>query len=128
MLFSQRLKDLLKSTGYSQAQLADNLGVVQQTVSKWVNGKAEPDITTLIKCAALFNVSIDYLLGVSNCASICIDTKKDPSPEERERAVELAAAAVNGAADPQLAMPGDLAELSELVRQIVNQALDERNK
>lgn len=51
--------------GLTQNELADLLGVSQQTISKYENGTREPDIDTLINLSRIFNVSIDYLLGLS---------------------------------------------------------------
>jgi transcriptional regulator with XRE-family HTH domain len=47
----------------NQQELADRLGVSQQTISKYENGEREPDHNTLTKISELFSVSIDYLLG-----------------------------------------------------------------
>ena len=126
MTFQQRLKMLMKANDYSQEKLANIVGASQQSVSRWANGITEPDIATLIKCASLFGVSVDYLLGVTDSPAIYYDTKKDPSPSEREQAMNVAQAALNGNVVP--AMPADVKALSELVRQIVYQALEERDK
>ena len=65
----KRLKELRISAGISQQQLATHLGVSQQSVNKYENHNIEPDISVLIKMAALFNSSVDYLVGYSdvNC-------------------------------------------------------------
>ena len=65
-MFAQRLKELRKRSGVSQAALAGLLGVTQQAVGKWESGRATPDPQTLARIAANFSVSADYLLG-------CID-------------------------------------------------------
>lgn len=57
------LKDLRKENGLSQAELAAHLGVTQATLSGWENEKYDIDNETLKKISALFNVSIDYILG-----------------------------------------------------------------
>lgn len=124
----KRLKEIRKAKNVTQQQMADHLCIQRNSYTRYENGNRMPDHDMLLKIADYLEVSLDYLYGRTDNPTIYFDTKKDPSPEERERAVELAAAAVDGAADPQQAMPGDLAELSELVKQIVNQALDERNK
>jgi len=121
-----RLREVREAYNYTQEYVSEAIGVSRITYIRYENEERPIKGPELICLANLYNVSVDYLLGLTDVS--VYDTKKDPSPEERERAVELAAAAVDGAADPQQAMPGDLAELSELVRQIVNQALDERNK
>ena len=62
-MLSIRLKKLRSSTPYTQAQLADTLGVARTTYAMYEQGKREPDHETLNKIADHFNVSTDYLLG-----------------------------------------------------------------
>ena len=59
----KRLSLLRKNYGMSQSELAEKLGVTQQTISKYENGSREPDTETLKLLSSIFNVSIDYLLG-----------------------------------------------------------------
>lgn len=59
---AERLQKLRKEHGYSQEQLADELGVSRQAVSKWERGEASPDTDNLIALAHLYNISVDYLL------------------------------------------------------------------
>jgi len=47
----------------SQGDLADALGVSRQSVSKWENGNAVPDLEKLIKMSKLFDVTLDELAG-----------------------------------------------------------------
>lgn len=62
-MFAQRLKELRKLNGLSQATLSSLLGVTQQAVGKWETGRSIPDPQTLARVAAYFKVSTDYLLG-----------------------------------------------------------------
>lgn len=57
-----RLKQLRKKRGISQLRLAMELGMNQNTVSRYETGEREADYQTLILFADYFNVSIDYLL------------------------------------------------------------------
>lgn len=59
----KNLKKLRTEYGLSQQQLADNIGVSQQSVNKYENHNIEPDIATLMAIASLFNTTIDYLVG-----------------------------------------------------------------
>ena len=61
-----RLKEIRKENKKSQEELAKLLGVTQATLSGWENEKYEIDNKSLITCAELFNVSVDYLLGLSD--------------------------------------------------------------
>ena len=49
--------------GISQKQLAETIGVSQQSINKYENHNIEPDIGTLIRMAEYFNTSVDYLIG-----------------------------------------------------------------
>ena len=66
MSFSINLRTLLSEKSLTQKVIAENFNTTQQTVSRWLNGQNEPDITTLIKLADFFEVSVDYLLGREN--------------------------------------------------------------
>lgn len=59
-----RIADLRRAKQLTQAQLADIVGVSFQTISKWENGSAMPDITYLPTLAEFFEVSVDQLLGL----------------------------------------------------------------
>ncbi len=62
-MFSENLKNLRKSKGLSQEELAVRLSVVRQTVSKWENGLSVPDSELLIKIAEALDTSVSVLLG-----------------------------------------------------------------
>lgn len=57
-----RLKELRKKRGISQLRLAMELGMNQNSISRYESGEREADYRTLIRLADYFNVSIDYLL------------------------------------------------------------------
>lgn len=63
MTIGQKLKSLRVKQGLTQKDLADQLHVTFQTVSKWENDENEPDISTLKELAKLYDCSIDYLLS-----------------------------------------------------------------
>lgn len=58
----ERIYSLRIKNNMSQGNLADNLGVSRQTVSKWENGMCMPDTEKLIQLSEIFNVSTDYIL------------------------------------------------------------------
>lgn len=60
--FFMRLKELRKQRNISQLKLAMDLGLNQNSISRYENGEREADYATLIAFADYFNVSIDYLL------------------------------------------------------------------
>ncbi len=57
-----RLKILRKQKNISQLKLAMDMGINQNSVSRYENGERQADYKTLIAFADYFNVSIDYLL------------------------------------------------------------------
>ncbi len=58
----RRLKLMREKRGISQLKLAMDLGLTQNSVSRYESGVREADYKTLIALADYFNVSIDYLL------------------------------------------------------------------
>jgi len=58
-----RIKILREQHGMKQRELAEELGISQNTLSTWETGRYEPDTGMLKKIASVFNVSVDYLLG-----------------------------------------------------------------
>ena len=68
MALSERLYELRKKRGLSQEQLADQLGVSRQAVSKWESGRAVPETNTLISISTFFDVSLDYLMKEDDSA------------------------------------------------------------
>ena len=58
-----RLKELRKKQKISQIKLAIDLGMNQNSISRYENGERQADYETLISFADYFYVSIDYLLG-----------------------------------------------------------------
>lgn len=59
-----KIKALRKGRDLTQEQLAAQLHVSPQAISKWENGIAMPDIMLLPVIASYFGVSTDYLLGM----------------------------------------------------------------
>ena len=62
MILADKIINLRKKAGISQEELAYQLGVSRQAVSKWEGAQSIPDINKIIDMSALFGVSTDYLL------------------------------------------------------------------
>ncbi|MBN8668733.1 MAG: helix-turn-helix transcriptional regulator [Chitinophagales bacterium] len=60
--FAKNLKFLFKKFDTSQSQLAFHLSKGQSTISNWINGVSEPDISILIKIREYFGISLDALV------------------------------------------------------------------
>ena len=62
-MLNENIKNLKRSKGLSQAELAIKLNVVRQTVSKWENGLSVPDSAVLVQIADELDTSVSTLLG-----------------------------------------------------------------
>ena len=56
----------MQQTGTTQAALAEYLGTSRTAVSHYAQGRREPDLSTMIKIAEYFQVSLDYLAGLKD--------------------------------------------------------------
>lgn len=65
MSFSKRLKELRLSNNMSQADFAKHIGIGQPAITAYEKDLKFPGSANLIKIAELFNVSVDYLLGLT---------------------------------------------------------------
>ncbi|MFZ2538658.1 MAG: helix-turn-helix domain-containing protein [Oscillospiraceae bacterium] len=65
-IFSNRIKELRIIKKVSQANLADIVGVSQRAVSYYEAGKDSPSLEILVALANFFEVSTDYLLGITD--------------------------------------------------------------
>ena len=61
----EKIRRVRTQKGMSQARLGESLSVSQDTGSLWETGKSLPDIETLVRICAIFDVTSDYLLGLS---------------------------------------------------------------
>lgn len=62
-MLNENIKNLRRSKGLSQEELAIKLNVVRQTISKWENGLSVPDSNMLIALAEELGTSVSTLLG-----------------------------------------------------------------
>ena len=65
-IFADRLLELRKEKGVSQAKLAKELQVSYAVVCYWETDRSEPTAPNLVKIANYFGVSVDYLLGIKD--------------------------------------------------------------
>lgn len=62
MILADKITELRKKAGWSQEELAAQLGVSRQSVSKWEGAQSVPDMEKILQLSNLFGVSTDYLL------------------------------------------------------------------
>ncbi|MBE7089835.1 MAG: helix-turn-helix transcriptional regulator [Clostridiales bacterium] len=63
--FREILKDFLSEKNLTQSDFARQINVKQSQVSEWLKGKCKPGYDVLKSIAHTFNISADYLLGLS---------------------------------------------------------------
>ena len=62
MTISDRIRELRRKRGMSQEELAEQIGISRQAVSKWESGQSMPDLDKVILLSEYFEVTTDYLL------------------------------------------------------------------
>ena len=62
MILAEKIMQLRKKAGWSQEELAEQLGVTRQSVSKWEGAQSLPDLEKILQMSRLFGVSTDFLL------------------------------------------------------------------
>ncbi len=77
MKLNETFKILRINAGITQNKIADYLGVNRASYSNYETGKREPDISTLLKIADYFNVSLDEMFGRKS------SEQKQVTPKER---------------------------------------------
>lgn len=65
-MIAERIKFLREKNGYSQATLSKELGITRSSVNAWEMGISVPSTQYIVELSLLFNVSSDYLLGISS--------------------------------------------------------------
>jgi len=109
----KNIKYLRKRAGMTQEQFAGEIGIKRSSVGAYEEGRAEPQLQTVLKIAEVFNVSVDQLLSNDLTKGIS-DKKNEPSvkvlsitvDQEDNENIELvpqkaAAGYLNGFADPE---------------------------
>ena len=78
MKFNENLKYLRKQANLTQEQLAEELNVSRQAITKWESGQSMPDIENLIELSYIFSITIDSLVGdIESKSSLRINKKID---------------------------------------------------
>ena len=95
MILADKIAELRKKNGWSQEELAGQLGVSRQSVSKWESASSIPDLDKILKMSEIFGVSTDYLLKDSNepeeeaLTPAAPDSAPDPGSDNDIRTVSL---------------------------------------
>ena len=62
MILADKSTALRKKAGWAQEELAEQLGVTRQSVSKWEGAQSVPDMDKVVQMSRLFGVTTDFLL------------------------------------------------------------------
>lgn len=129
-----RLRQARVEKHMKQQDVAEAIGVTRVTYARYEAGEREPDYDTLIKLTKLFDVTFDYLFGLTDIPNIYVTTgvgqydatvyttEKSLSPQEQEQAARSIDEALNGgtvSVSP---------EMRQAIEQIVRQVLSEQDK
>lgn len=68
-IFVKRLVELMENANMTQIELAQKIGTTNVTISRYISGERCPRIEIIAQIAKVFNVSIDYLLGLPTSKS-----------------------------------------------------------
>lgn len=104
--FYNRLNKCFGDRNESQEAVAKALGTTRQTFGNWLSGRNQPDFEKLIALAKYYNVSVDYLLGLSE------DSTLEPDMKKAVKCTGLSRTAIEGLQDHLTA------ELEQLDRRI----------
>lgn len=63
MTFGEKIQKLRKEAGLSQEELASQLNVSRQAISKWERNNGYPETEKIIRMSKIFHVTMDYLLN-----------------------------------------------------------------
>lgn len=74
MEFSEKLITLRKGRDLTQEQLAEQLNVSRQSVSKWESGQVIPEVDKIVELSKVFHVTLDYLLKPSEIDELSVKT------------------------------------------------------
>lgn len=82
--FHEKLKVLRKNQGLTQKEIAEQIGIKQNSYSDWETGKTEPSLRKLLILVDLYSVSLDWLVGRNNLKNNCEEFCKRLSRYEFE--------------------------------------------
>ena len=96
--FGERLKKLRTNKHMTQDELGEifESPKAQSTVGTWERGVRQPSMEDLVRIAQFFNVSIDYLLGISE-EERRVETFKEDNPKELKEFLQQNSVLFNGA-------------------------------
>ena len=80
MILADKIVTLRKKAGWSQEELAQQLNVTRQSVSKWEGAQSIPDMEKILQMSRIFGVTIDFLLKDEMETAEAAPKRKQPPP------------------------------------------------
>ena len=91
MTLGEKIYELRTKNNLSQGDLANELNVSRQSISKWENGNSTPDLEKIVKLADIFNVSLDELIKNEEKEETIINNTPEPNitppPKTKEKKI-----------------------------------------
>ena len=116
MILADKIITLRKKAGWSQEELASQLGVTRQSVSKWEGAQSVPDLDKVLQMSRLFGVSTDYLLKDELEEEEFVESEADEAPLRRVTMEQAARyLALRKACAPKIALAVAMCIISPVV-------------
>ena len=116
MILADKIITLRKKAGWSQEELASQLGVTRQSVSKWEGTQSVPDLDKVVQMSRLFGVSTDYLLKDELEEEEFVESEADEAPLRRVTMEQAARyLALRKACAPKIALAVAMCIISPVV-------------
>lgn len=116
MILADKIITLRKKAGWSQEELASQLGVTRQSVSKWEGAQSVPDLDKVVQMSRLFGVSTDYLLKDELEEEEFVESEADETPLRRVTMEQAARyLALRKACAPKIALAVAMCIISPVV-------------
>lgn len=89
MELANNLKYYREKAGFTQEQVANELRITRQSISRWENGKSYPDLDNLVLISELYHVSIDHLIKENEELFKKIDQNVQQIQDKKQKLVEI---------------------------------------
>lgn len=83
-IIAQNLIDLRRSKNLKQSELSMEIGYSDKTISRWENGTSTPDISTLIKLAKFYDVSLEDIVNEN-----VVEKYKEHSKQKNQEEINI---------------------------------------
>ena len=87
--FGLRIRTLREQYKMSQEELGRKVGRSKSVISSYENNIKVPPLEILTQIAVIFNVSLDYLVGIDKCEMISLDGLSDDQKNSVKRLIEI---------------------------------------